>query len=80
MNSVNITSARKDLYKLVQQVIDSHEPVHISGKRGAAVMISEEDWRNIEATLFLTSIPGMRESILSGLQEPIEDCSPEVDW
>lgn len=80
MNSVNITNARKDLYKLIQQVIDSHEPVHISAKKGAAVIISEEDWRNIEATMFLTSIPGMRESIISGLQAPIEECSTEVKW
>lgn len=80
MNSVNITNARKDLYKIVEKVIDSHEPVHISGKKGAAVIISEEDWKNIEATLHLYSIPGMRESIIDGMKIPIKDCSNSVEW
>ncbi|MGC9312105.1 MAG: type II toxin-antitoxin system Phd/YefM family antitoxin [Sediminispirochaetaceae bacterium] len=79
MNSINITNARKNLFKLVEQVVNSHEPVHITGKNGAAVIISEEDWKNIEETLYLTSIPGMRDSIIDGLKADIDECSDELE-
>ena len=79
-NTINITNARKDLYKLVQQVIESHEPVRITGKQGTAVIISEEDWQNIEETLYLTSIPGMRESIIEEMKTDIHECAKEIDW
>ena len=79
-NTINITNARKDLYKLIEQVIESHEPVHITGKKGSAVIISEEDWKNIEETLYLTSIPGMRESIAEGLKADIDECDEEIEW
>jgi len=80
MSVFNVTSARKQLYKLVQDVQDSHEPVIIVGKSGAAVLVSEEDWRAMEETLFLLSIPGMRDSIREGLDEPLESCAPEPGW
>ncbi len=79
-NTINITNARKDLYKLIEQVIESHEPVHITGKKGSAVIISEEDWKNIEETLYLTSIPGMRESIVEGMKADIDECDEEIEW
>jgi prevent-host-death family protein len=78
--TINITNARKDLYKLVQQVIESQEPVHITGKQGAAVIISEEDWKNIEETLYLSSIPGLRESIIEGMKKDIEECDETLEW
>lgn len=78
--TINITNARKDLYKLVQQVIESHEPVHITGKQGSAVIISEEDWKNIEETLYLSSIPGLRESIIEGMKTDIEECDEKLEW
>jgi len=78
--TMNITNARKDLYKLVQQVIESHEPVYITGKQGTAVIISENDWKNIEETLYLTSIPGMRESIIEGMNADINECSDKLEW
>lgn len=78
--TINITNARKDLYKLVQQVIESHEPVHITGKLGAAVIISEEDWKNIEETLYLSSIPGLRESIVEGMKTDVEECDENLEW
>ena len=80
MSSINVTNARKDLYRLIEKINDSHEPVHVIGKNGAVVMVAEEDWKAIEETLFLTSIPGMRESIIKGMQEPIEKCSDTPDW
>ncbi|MFP4549002.1 MAG: type II toxin-antitoxin system Phd/YefM family antitoxin [Fidelibacterota bacterium] len=80
MNNTNITNARKNLYKVVKQVNETHEPVHIYGKKGNAVIVGEEDWKNIQETLFLASIPGMRESIIKGMEEDPEDCTEELDW
>lgn len=75
-----VTDARSSLYRLVDQVADSHEPVHITGKRSSAVLVSEEDWRAIQETLYLCSIPGMRESILEGAKTPVDECSEEPGW
>ena len=80
MGAINITNARKDLYNIVQAVNDSHEPVIITGKNSSAVIVGESDWRNIEETLYLVSIPGMRQSILDGMKEPISKLSDKLDW
>lgn len=80
MPTLTITEARSSLYQLVDDVATSHEPVLITGKRANAVLVSEEDWRAIQETLYLLAIPGMRESILEGMQTPIEECSDEVEW
>jgi antitoxin YefM len=80
MSSINITNARKNLYKIVENINESHEPLVITGKQGSAVLISEDDWNAIEETLFLSSIPGMRESIIEGMKEKVEDCNDKIDW
>jgi antitoxin YefM len=80
MSSINITNARKNLYKLVENISDTHEPVHITGKKQSAVLVSEDDWRSIEETLYLLSIPGMRNSILKGMKEPIDKSSDKLEW
>lgn len=80
MTTLTATEARKRLYNLVDEVKESHEPVQIVGKRSSAVLISEDDWLAIQETLYLTSIPGMRESIQEGLETPIEECDEDVDW
>lgn len=80
MTTLSATEARKCLYNLVDEVALSHAPVQIVGKRHSAVLISEEDWRSIQETLYLTSIPGMRESIREGLKTPIEECGEELEW
>ena len=80
MTSMTATAARKQLYSLLDDLADSHEPVQIAGKRHSAVLVSEDDWRAVQETLYLTSIPGMRESILSGLRPPVKKCAKEVDW
>jgi len=80
MTSVTATEARKRLYNLVDNVAESHSPIQILGKRNSAVLISEEDWRSIQETLYLTSIPGMRESIQLGLKTPIEKCDKDLKW
>jgi antitoxin YefM len=80
MTTVTATEARKRLYNLVDNVAESHSPVQIVGKRNSAVLVSEEDWRAIQETLYLTSIPGMRESIQEGLKTPVEKCGKELKW
>jgi prevent-host-death family protein len=80
MPSINATEARSRLYKLLDEIAESHEPVLITGKRANAVLISENDWRSIQETLYLLSIPDMRESIREGLSTPVEECSDRLDW
>ena len=80
MTTISATEARKSLYKLLDDVAESHEPIQITGKRGSAVLISEEDWRAVQETLYLVSIPGMRESILEGMKTPVEECEETLDW
>ncbi len=80
MTTLTATEARKRLYKLVDDVAESHAPIQIVGKRNSAVLVSEEDWRAIQETLFLTSIPEMRKSIREGLKTPVEECDEELDW
>jgi antitoxin YefM len=80
MTTLTATEARKRLYSLVDEVKESHEPVQIVGKRNSAVLIAEEDWHAIQETLYLTSIPGMRESIREGLETPVEECDEDIDW
>ncbi|MDZ7797225.1 MAG: type II toxin-antitoxin system Phd/YefM family antitoxin [Candidatus Marinimicrobia bacterium] len=80
MKTINVTNARKELYKLIDQIQDAHEPLYITGKSKSAVLISEDDWRAIEETMYLTSIPGMRESIIEGMKEDPQDLDPELDW
>ncbi len=80
MTTLTATQARAKLYKLLDEVASSHEPIQIKGKRSNAVLVSEDDWRAIEETLYLLSIPGMRESIRQGLKTPIEKCSKSLKW
>ena len=80
MKTISVTKARAALFKLLDETSQTHEPIHITGKRSNAVLISEEDWRAIEETLYLLSIPGMRESIREGLDTPADECSEEPGW
>lgn len=80
MTSISVTEARKQLYRLVDDVQNSHEPVQITGKRGNAVLVGEEDWRAIQETLYLVSIPGMRDAILEGMATPVDELEDEPGW
>ena len=80
MTTLTATEARKSLYNLVDDVALSHDPIQIVGKRHSAVLLSEEDWRAIQETLYLTSIPDMRESIQKGLKTPVDECNKELSW
>ena len=80
MTTIEVKEARAKLYKLLDEASESHEPIQITGKRSNAILISEDDWRSIQETLFLLSIPGMRESIRKGLKKPAKKCSEKPGW
>lgn len=80
MNTLTASEARANLYRLIDQTAESHEPIVISGKRNNAVLLSVEDWSAIQETLYLLAVPGMRESIKVGMAEPIAESSKELDW
>lgn len=80
MKTIPITRARAELFGLVSEVNDAHEPVQITARHGDAVLVSERDWQAIQETLYLLSVPGMRESIREGMETPVEDCSDTLDW
>lgn len=80
MATLTASEARANLYRLIDQTAESHQPVHIVGKRTNAVLLSAEDWQAIQETLHLLAVPGMRESIKEGMAEPLEDSAKELDW
>jgi prevent-host-death family protein len=80
MTTLTATVARASLYKLLDKTAETHEPVQIMGKRHNAVLVSDEDWRSIQETLYLVSIPGMRESIRKGLKTPTSKLSKKLHW
>lgn len=80
MSTFNTTEARTKLYSLIDETTATHRPITITGKRGNAVLLAEEDWNAINETLFLLSIPGMRESIREGMDSKLKDASTKLDW
>ena len=80
MTVLKVSEARANLYQLIDETAQSHQPVTITGKRHNAVLVSEDDWRSVQETLYLVSMPGMRESVIEGLQTPVEECAEELEW
>ena len=80
MTTLTVSEARAKLYKLLDKAAVSHEPIQITGKRHNAVLIAEEDWSAIKETLYLSSIPKMRESIRKGLKTPLKKCDKKLKW
>ena len=80
METVTVSGARGRLYRLLDEIEESREPVLITGKRGNAVLVPESDWRAIQETLYLLSIPGMRESIRKGMATPVSKCATDLKW
>lgn len=80
MSAVTASEARANLYRLMDEVAQSHDPLLITGKRGNAVLLSEPDWNAIQETLHLLSIPGMRESIGEGMEVPVDECDENLNW
>ena len=79
-DELTASEARANLYRLLDQAAETHKPVRIAGKRNNAVLVSEDDWNAIQETLYLLSIPGMRESIIEGLKTPTRKLSKELRW
>jgi len=79
MHVITITEAKNKFYHLIEKVNLSHKPIIITSKKGNAVLISENDWRAIQETLYLLSIPGMRKSIKEGLATPVKQCIEKID-
>jgi prevent-host-death family protein len=80
MSTLTASEARAKLYRLIDEAAESHEPIRITGKRNSAVLVSEEDWSSVQETLFLLSVPGMRESLREGMDTSIEELDSELDW
>ena len=80
MTTVTATKARNNLYGLIDEANESHIPIQITGKRGNAILVSEDDWKAISETIHLSMIPGMVESIKEGMDQAIEDCSDTLKW
>ena len=80
MTTLTASSARTKLYKLLDAAAESHEPIQITGKRHNAVLVSEEDWRALQETVHVLSIPGTRDSIRSGLKTPLKKCGKKLAW
>lgn len=80
MSTLTASEARAKLYRLIDQAAESHTPIRITGKRNNAVLISEEDWSAVQETMYLLSVPGMRESIREGLDAPVDELRSELDW
>lgn len=80
MQTLSASEARANLYRLIDQAAESHQPIAITGKRAKAVLLSADDWSAIQEMLFLQSVPGMRESIVEGMATSVEECSKELDW
>ncbi|MDO8683725.1 MAG: type II toxin-antitoxin system Phd/YefM family antitoxin [Armatimonadota bacterium] len=80
MKALSVSKAKEILSKLVGEVASEHEPVLIRGKKTTAVLLDQDDWRAIQETLYILSIPDMRESIREGLETPVDQCSEELSW
>jgi antitoxin YefM len=80
MSTLTASEARAKLYRVIDEAAESHTPIRIAGKRNSAVLVSEEDWTAVQETMYLLSVPGMRESIRKGLDTPAEELSSELDW
>ena len=80
MANITASEARARLFRLIDETAETHRPVVISGKRNNAVLVAEDDWRAMQETLFLLSVPEMRESVREGLEEPVEECAEDLDW
>jgi antitoxin YefM len=80
MKVVPITTARQNIYSIIDETIASCEPIQITSKKGNVIMLSEEDWNAVQETLYLLSVPGMRESIIQGINTSVEECTEDIGW
>lgn len=76
MTGITATEARGNLYRLIDETAESHQTIVIMGKRNNAILVYEEDWAAIQETLYLLSVPGMRE----GMDTPVDECDEKLNW
>ena len=77
---MTVSQARSNIYKLMDETSQTHQPIMITGKRNNVVMISEEDWNAIEETLYLNSVTGMVDSIKEAMDAPDSEFSEDIEW
>ena len=77
---IPVSQARANIYSLMDETSQTHEPILITGKRGNVVMLSQEDWNAIEETLYLNAIPGMASSIKEAMDAPDSEFSENIEW
>ena len=80
MQALSVSEARANLYRLIDEIVESHQPIIISGKRSSAVLLSADDWSAIQETLYLLAVPGMRDSIKVGMAEPLAKSAKALKW
>ncbi len=80
MHKLTASEASANLYRLIDQTAESHQPITIIGKRGSAVLLSSEDWDAIQETLYLMAAPGMHASIKEGMNTPLDKLEKDLDW
>jgi prevent-host-death family protein len=80
MNAITASQARSNLFRLIDTTAEHHEPVLITGKRNNAVLIGEQDWKSIQETIYLLSVPGMKESIIEGMNAPASELLTEAEF
>jgi prevent-host-death family protein len=80
MQTISASTARTNLYRLIEETAESHQPLVITGKRNNAVLVSADDWAAMQETLFLLSVPNMRESIREGMNTPVSELAEKLDW
>ncbi|NPA73351.1 MAG: type II toxin-antitoxin system Phd/YefM family antitoxin [Epsilonproteobacteria bacterium] len=77
--AIPISQARANIFKLVDEISQNHTPIIITGKKNDAVLLSLDDWNAIQETLYLSSMPEVRQSIIEGINTPLEECE-EYQW
>lgn len=80
MTGITAAEARRNLYRLIDETAESHQPITITGKQNKAILVSEEDWSAIQESLYLLTVPGMRESIREGMDTPVDGCDEKLEW
>ncbi len=75
MTNTNITNLRKNLFEYIEQAVSYNDVINVSSKNGNAIIMSEQDYRNIMESLYITSVPGLEDEILAASKEPLDECS-----
>ncbi len=77
---MSVSQVRADIYNIIDETAQTHQPILITGKRNNVVMISQEDWNAIEESLYLNSIPNMASSIIDAMKADDSEFSEKIEW